>query len=209
MATTGSPTADLGGVAERQRLESHGAGVDLDDGDVAADVDADELALDALRLGAALVEDDGDAAGLLAVLVDDVGVGEDVAVVVDDEAGAERLAALRLAELVGAGAGEVGEHHDDAAREVLVDLLGRLAVAGRRRVDGRRLGGPLHDRLLDLAEVEHQHEDEDHERGADGAAPEPDEEPSHLHHCFPFVVTAGGCGGGAARSRAPLSRCPR
>ena len=35
-------------------------------------------------------------------------------------------------------------------------------------------------------------EDEDHERGADGPAPEPYEEPSHLDHCFPFSFTTGG-----------------
>ena len=116
-------------------------------------------------------------------------VGEDVAVLGHDEAGAESLAALRLAKEVRAGVGEVRLDHDDAAGEALVDLLRREALAARR-VGGGQSRRCLHDRLFGLPEVEYQHQDEHDERRADRAAAQAQEEPSHLDHRLPFVLVA-------------------
>ena len=183
------------GVAERQRVEVDLARIDLDDRDVAADVDADELTRDALGLGAALVEHHGDAAGALAALVHDVRVGEDVALLVDHEAGAERLGALRLAELVGARAAEIREDHHDATGEVAVDLLRRERAAGRGwgAVDGGGLRRGLNDRLVDLPEVEDEHQQEDDGGCCYGAAGKARQESFELHACFPsFSRSASG-----------------
>ena len=56
---------DLAGVAERERMQRRGAGVDLDHGHVTGVVEADHLAGDLLGLAAVLLEGDGDACGLL------------------------------------------------------------------------------------------------------------------------------------------------
>ena len=207
MATTASPTWTSSESPVRQRLELDLARIDLDDGHVAPHVDADQLAGDALRLAAALVEDDGDAARTLTVLVHDVRVGQDVALLVYDEARAERLCALRLAERVGAGAAELGEHHDHAAGQRAVDLLRREPVAGRRPgwggVGGGRLRRRLDHRLVHLTEVEDEHEEEHHRGRRYGAAGEPRQESLELHACFPSSCCTQG--GRTARPLWPIS----
>ena len=133
------------GVAERERRQRARARVDLEDGEVARRIGADDGRLHAR----AVREADPDLPGAL----DDVVVRDDVAGLVDDEAGAERLLLLLLGEELAAEE-RVGRDGDDARRGDLDDARRGAAVdvvdRERRRRPDRRGGRGC--RRADLAD---------------------------------------------------------
>src|SRR5262249_21162608 len=125
--------ADLhaGGVGQRERLDLRGRRVDVDDGDVGADVGTDDGRL----VGGAVVELHRDGARA----VDDVVVGDDVALVVVEEAGALRLRGTAAA-AEGGRAGGLGRVDLDDARRILLRDVGDREGAVRD-IGGRAAGG--------------------------------------------------------------------